>query len=35
VFLSTVAVFVVSALTKAPDPVVNLHFTELEKQLTS
>jgi SSS family solute:Na+ symporter len=35
VFFATVAVFVVSALTKAPDPVVNLHFTELEKQLTS
>jgi len=35
VFFATLAVFVVSLLTKAPDPVVNLHFTELEKQLAS
>lgn len=35
VFFATIAVFVVSLLTKAPDPIVNQHFTALEKQLTS
>lgn len=35
VFFAAIAVVVVSLLTKAPDPVVNKHFNELEKQLAS
>ncbi len=33
VFFAALAVVLVSLLTKAPDPVVNQHFSELEKQL--
>lgn len=33
VFFASVAVVVVSLLTKAPDPLVNKQFSELEKQL--
>lgn len=35
VFFAALAVVLVSLLTKAPDPVVNQHFSELEKQLAS
>lgn len=35
VFFAAVAVVLVSLLTKAPDPVVNKHFSELEKQLAN